>query len=114
MARKANNPQNLKPFKKGQSGNPNGRPLKLPDLDQIMIKVLNEPGSNGLNKMERIFKKLADKAEAGDIRAIELIHDRAYGKLKTMVGVTGAINFPTLPEDQLDQIAYKLDTLNKK
>ena len=108
--KKANNPQNLRPFKKGFSGNPAGRPLKLPDLDQIMIKVLNEAGSNGITKMERIFKKLAAKAEAGDIRAIELIQDRAYGKLKTMAAVD--IQLETLSEETIIKIC---DTLfNKK
>jgi len=35
------NEQNLKPFKKGQSGNPNGRPKK-PDIDQYLIDALND------------------------------------------------------------------------
>ena len=39
MARKATI-ANLQPFKKGQSGNPNGRPKKLPEIDKLLADVL--------------------------------------------------------------------------
>ena len=29
-------------FKKGQTGNPNGRPRKLPELDKLLADVLGE------------------------------------------------------------------------
>jgi len=81
MARKANNPENLKPFKKGQSGNPKGRPPKLPAIDEVLAKVLNEKTSNGLTRAENILRKMAIKGET-DVRAAEMILDRAYGKPK--------------------------------
>jgi hypothetical protein len=38
------NPQNVvgkgTPFKKGQSGNPNGRPKEIPALKELMKKVM--------------------------------------------------------------------------
>ena len=68
-------------FKKGQSGNPNGRPKKLPELDKLLADVLGEE-KDGLTAAEAILKALRMKAAKGDIRAAEVLLDRAYGKAK--------------------------------
>jgi hypothetical protein len=73
MAKKGGNPQNLKPFKKGQSGNPNGRP-KLPDITEALE---DEVGDKGIRE---VLKALYKKAKAGDVRAIQELLDRSYGK----------------------------------
>jgi len=78
------NIRNLKPFNKGQSGNPQGRPTNLPAIDEILTKVLNETGSNGLTRAENIIRKLTIKAET-DIRAAEMILNRAYGKPRQQI-----------------------------
>ena len=70
---------NNKPFKKGQSGNPNGRPKKLPQLDVLLGNVLGEE-KDGLTAAEAILKALRLKATKGDVRAAEVLLDRAYGK----------------------------------
>ena len=80
MARKATI-ENLKPFKKGQSGNPNGRPKKLPELDKLLADVLGEE-KDGVTAAEVILKALRAKAAKGDIRAAEVLLDRAFGKAK--------------------------------
>jgi len=49
---------NLKPFKPGQSGNTKGRPPKLPALDELLAKVLSEPGKGGATAAETILKAL--------------------------------------------------------
>lgn len=80
-----NNPiPNNKPFKKGQSGNPNGRPKKLPQLDKLLADVLGEE-KDGLTAAEAILKALRLKAAKGDIRAAELLLDRAYGKARQSI-----------------------------
>ena len=66
-------------FKKGQSGNPNGRPKKLPHLDKLLIDVLGEE-KDGISAAEVILKALRAKAARGDIRAAEVLLERAYGK----------------------------------
>ena len=76
--------ENLKPFKKGQSGNPNGRPKKLPQLDKLLADVLGEE-KDGLTAAEAILKALRLKAAKGDIRAAELLLDRAYGKARQSI-----------------------------
>jgi len=66
-------------FKKGQTGNPNGRPKKLPELDKLLADVLGEE-KDGLTAAEAILKALRLKATKGDVRAAEVLLDRAYGK----------------------------------
>lgn len=73
------NEKNLKPFQKGQSGNPNGRPKKLPGLDQLLADVLSDE-KDGITAAEAILRAIRLKAVKGDVRAAELLLDRAYGK----------------------------------
>jgi len=79
-------PENIIPhkFKKGQSGNPNGRPRKLPALDKLMADVLGEE-KDGITAGEAILKAIRAKAAKGDVRAAELLLDRAYGKPKQSI-----------------------------
>ena len=69
-------------FKKGKSGNPNGRPPKLPELHVLLANVLGKEGKDGLTAAEEILNALHAKAKKGDTRAAELLLDRAYGKPK--------------------------------
>jgi hypothetical protein len=77
------NPQNLSKYqwKKGQSGNPKGRPKKLPDLKEVLINVLAET-KEGRSALEAVLMTMRAKALKGDTRAAELLLDRAYGKAK--------------------------------
>lgn len=68
-------------FKPGQTGNPNGRPKKLPALDVLMEKVMGEE-KDGVTAMEAIVMKLRQQAAAGNIKASEILLDRAFGKAK--------------------------------
>lgn len=74
-------PENVEPykFKPGQSGNPNGRPKKLPELDHLLAEVLGEESGN---EAKAILQALLTKAKKGDVRAAEVLFDRAYGKAK--------------------------------
>ena len=114
---------NSKPFKKGQSGNPNGRPKKLPELDKLLADVLGEdvklkcnhaacdqgrmpdgsecPKCDGGRKTktnqtvaEAILRKLRAMAASGNIRAAEILLDRAYGKAKQQIEHGGSITIP--------------------
>lgn len=89
----ANNPrhkENLKPFPKGNNANPNGRPKKLPHLDKLLDDVLGEE-KDGLTAAEAILKALRSKATKGDIRAAEILLDRAYGKAKQTLDVKAEV-----------------------
>lgn len=78
---------NSKPFKKGQSGNPNGRPKKIPELDKLLADVLGEE-KDGKTAAEAILMALRAKAAKGDVRAAEVMLNRAYGKPKEYVDQT--------------------------
>ena len=82
-------PENIIPhkFKKGQTGNPNGRPRKLPELDKLLADVLGEE-KDGITAGEAILKALRAKASKGDVRAAEVLLDRAYGKPKQISETT--------------------------
>jgi hypothetical protein len=82
-------PENVIPhkFKKGQTGNPNGRPRKLPELDKLLADVLGEE-KDGVTAGEAILKAIRARAAKGDVRAAELLLDRAYGKPKQSIDNT--------------------------
>lgn len=88
------NEENLKPFKKGQSGNPNGRPKKLPEVDKLLADILSEE-KDGITAAEAILKKLRQMAARGNLRAAEILLDRAYGKAKQSIDIRKAeVNLP--------------------
>jgi hypothetical protein len=68
-------------FKKGESGNTKGRPKKLPELDKLLSDI---PESD----YESVINKLFAMAKKGNVRAAEVILDRAYGKAKESLEVT--------------------------
>jgi hypothetical protein len=69
-------------FKKGESGNPNGRPKKLPEIAVLLANVLGKEGKDGMTAAEEILMALHARAKKGDTRAAEVLLDRAYGKPK--------------------------------
>lgn len=84
MANPNPNTEGLKKFKKGQSGNPKGRPKKLPQLDELLADVLGEE-KDGIEAAKAILMALRAKATKGDVRAAEVLLDRAYGKAKQVI-----------------------------
>lgn len=85
LARPAS-PANLRPWRKGQSGNPKGRP-PLPDIREALAEVLAEPVA-GTPSLYAVLRALRDRAIAGDVRAAEVLLDRCYGKPTQRTDVT--------------------------
>jgi hypothetical protein len=80
-----------KPFKKGDPRiNRKGAPPKLPGLDELLADILGEQVQDK-TAIQWILLALRKKAVAGDVRAAELLLDRAYGKLKQATEHSGAI-----------------------
>ena len=102
--------KNLVSPKKGEIRNPKGRPTKLPNLDILLAEILGEE-KNGKTAAEAILAALRAKATKGDIRAAELILDRAYGKAKQSLEHTGKDGepiFKPLSDSQVDKIISAL------
>jgi hypothetical protein len=79
--------KDAKPFKKNDPRiNRAGRP-KLPDLSEAVAKVLADE-KDGKTALEAVFVALRAKAVKGDVRAIQELLDRAYGKSKQSVDHT--------------------------
>ena len=74
-------------FKKGNNANPKGAPRKLPELDKLLAEVLGEE-KNGMTAAEAVLKAMLAKAARGDVKAAQLILDRAYGKSLQQIDMT--------------------------
>jgi hypothetical protein len=55
------NEENLKPFKKGQSGNPEGRPKKIPEIDKLLADVLGEEKDGIIEAAKAILRLYAQR-----------------------------------------------------
>lgn len=72
---------NLRPWQPGQSGNPNGRPVKPDCLTDCLRELAGLPdGPGGATRAQRLAGVLWGKALRGDVRAIALLLDRLDGK----------------------------------
>lgn len=74
-------------FQKGQTGNPKGRPKKIPELRELLANVLGDE-KDGKTAAEAILMALRAKAVKGDVRAAQLLLDRAYGQAKQEIDAT--------------------------
>jgi hypothetical protein len=71
-------------WKPGQSGNPAGRPKKLPITDALRAE-LEQEGPDGITNDLAIARKLVEMARAGQIDAVREIADRTEGKVKPRI-----------------------------
>ena len=66
-------------FRKGQSGNPAGRPRRRTDLASLLTKALDRQvaseGRNSGTQREAIIAALVEKSASGDLRATKLVLD---------------------------------------
>ena len=83
------NEENLIPFVPGQSGNPKGKPKGARSLTTILRELLEteveaevEGQKTRITFQESIIRKLLQKANKGEIKAITEILDRVEGKAK--------------------------------
>lgn len=80
-------PEGATPFKPGQTGNPNGRPKKLPKIDDLLADILgNEEDSD--SEAHAVLVSLLQQAKKGNVKAAEILLDRAYGKAKQSIDHT--------------------------
>jgi hypothetical protein len=109
------NEQNLQPhkFKKGKSGNPNGRPKKPPEIDELLAEVLTDQ-VNGMDAAKAILINLREQALKGNLKAAEMLLDRAYGKPRQRQEVTGENDGPLSVIRVVSVGCYKCDVESKE
>ena len=93
-------------FKKGQSGNPRGRPKNHPNLATVLEKALREKvfiTEDGrrkiITKLEASIKMLVNKSATGDLRALQQLAALARGGEQREVD-TGSTNTVMTDVDQ--------------
>jgi len=78
--------ENLKPWRKGESGNPGGRPrrkLLTEELERLLEQ--EAPAANGRTWAAVIAETLLKQGRKGNVRAIAEIGDRVEGKARQSV-----------------------------
>lgn len=92
---KGANIQNLKPFKKGYDKRRNlkGAPPVLPELKEIIARVLNEE-KNGMNGLEALIRSLLMTGIKGNTRAAQELLDRGFGKSQQNLNIINEL--PTI------------------
>ncbi len=81
------NEQNLKPWKKGQSGNPQGTPKGTRNRSTIVRELLEAKATDGESGqiVDQLVLALVEKALSGDVPAARELFDSAYGKITDKV-----------------------------
>lgn len=108
------NEENLIPYKKGQSGNPKGRPKGSKNRSTIakkwlqVIKEIENPltlESEELSQEDLITLALLKKAANGDVNAYKALMDSGYGSPVQQVEQTILEQplFPDVPKDNSDK-----------
>lgn len=79
------NEQNLKPFKPGESGNPDGRPVGSKSITTMVREALDEvikmKDGSEVDMKGLLIKRILDKAiQKGDDRMIQMIWEQLDGR----------------------------------
>lgn len=102
--------EQTKPYrwKKGQTGNPNGQPRKLPRLDVILQHVLGHDADKpeASSPINDIITAMLKQAKRGNTTAANLLLDRFAGKVAQKVQMDLGVKkddvsglFPFAPPD---------------
>lgn len=90
-------------WKKGESGNPNGRPRRTIVTDCIVRELLSAAEDGDGDKARSLAKSLVSRALNGDMRAAEICLDRVEGKPDQTIHVRRTAR--ELADDELNNIA---------
>jgi hypothetical protein len=102
------NPPTHSRYKKGQSGNPNGRPKGTLNIATVLERTLREKviiNENGrrrtVTKIQAAIKQLTNKAASGELKALQLLS--ALVRSAEERGIKAAV-----PNSNLDEVDEKV------
>jgi Family of unknown function (DUF5681) len=99
-------------FKKGQSGNPKGRPAGAKNLSTLLSEALNEPvvvtengGHRKITKRQAIIKQLVNQSATADWRAVKILLDMLRDiESRTESAAPEASSFSVVDEKVIEQL----------
>jgi hypothetical protein len=94
-----------RPFAKGRSGNPGGRPKDLEGVRALAKSYTVE----AIDTLAKVMRK--GPTEGARIRAAEALLDRAWGKASQAVELSGPEGKPIEVSDAREKLAAKLEAL---
>ena len=84
-----------KRFKKGTSGNPNGRPKSGFALNEYITELANIPvGKTKKTMLEAVVAKVYEEALNGNMTAVAYLSDRILGKPNQSIGIKDTTDEP--------------------
>src|SRR5262245_50295357 len=96
---------NLTPWKRGQSGNPAGRPKKRTVSEELRARLEEQyPGRSDATYGRMVAEALVTEAITGNVPAIKEIFDRTEGKPKQTVDVNLAERQREMVEDAIARL----------
>ncbi len=81
-------------WKKGQSGNPNGRPKSGFALNEYITDLANVELEDKKTMLEAVVGKVYEEALDGNMTAISFLADRVLGKASQSIAVRDATDEP--------------------
>jgi hypothetical protein len=102
-------------FKRGQSGNPRGRPPGAKNLSTLLNEALNElvavtenGGRKSISKRQAAFKQLVNEAAKGNWRALKLLVDILQDIERRTEPQTAENSFSLADEKVIAQLKVRL------
>jgi Family of unknown function (DUF5681) len=107
-------------FKKGQSGNPRGRPREAKNLPTLLTKALNErvivtenDGRRKITKREAIITQLVNRSANADLRAMKILLDVIQDiERRTESTPSETSSFGPADEKVIEQLKARLQRAN--
>mgnify|MGYP005988153813 FL=1 len=81
-------------WKKGQSGNPNGRPKSGFALNEYITELANVELEDKKTMLEAVVGKVYEEALDGNMTAISFLADRVLGKPSQQIGIKDVSDEP--------------------